>query len=102
MGKMEASFKAKAFIAIGVIFSLSSSFNLAKTLRDRIDAGVWKEYGHAQRANVFTVARGTYSNAIQIWAFFAVSLAGTLAGLATLDMAIELRGFFGMGLLFMT
>lgn len=100
--QMQVSVERRIFLCMGGLFTLGSALNLAKTLRDRIDADTWRSQGEAQLPNLLTVARGTVANRAQVWAAFGLSLLGTLGGLGVLDMAEERRGFLVMGLLFMT
>lgn len=99
--EMSVSPAGRAFLCMGAIFVLSSSFNLAKTLRDRLDAQSWHAHGEAQLPNVQRLARGTSANAAQVFIFFVASIVGTLGGLAYQSISISKKGFIAMGLFFM-
>merc|ERR1719456_1525232 len=100
---MEASLERKIFLSMGALFTLSSALNLAKSLRDRDDAeSLWQPQGEAQLPNLLTTLRGTWAYRAQVWLAFGLSFLGTVGGLGVMEIAIERRGFLGMGLLFMT
>eukprot|EP00657_Telonema_sp_P-1_P003447 TRINITY_DN18293_c0_g1_i3.p1 TRINITY_DN18293_c0_g1~~TRINITY_DN18293_c0_g1_i3.p1 ORF type:complete len:177 (+),score=47.72 TRINITY_DN18293_c0_g1_i3:183-713(+) len=81
-------------------FTLSASLNLAKILRDRQDGEYWVSRPASELPKVRQLAAGTTAHSSTTWVMFGLAVATYFYGLVQFDMAVERRGFLGMGLLF--
>eukprot|EP01088_Endostelium_zonatum_P000989 TRINITY_DN11267_c0_g1_i1.p1 TRINITY_DN11267_c0_g1~~TRINITY_DN11267_c0_g1_i1.p1 ORF type:complete len:224 (+),score=60.14 TRINITY_DN11267_c0_g1_i1:76-672(+) len=110
--KMDIATERKGFLAMGVLFATGEAFTLAKTLRDIAEAeklsylikkgvlGYGVQVGHDQSNPLISALHGTSSWILQSWLGFALAIGLTGYGIYHMDSAVEKKGFFALGLLF--
>jgi len=98
---------------LAVMFALTSTTNLAKSVRDKADAEMFSMDSGALREafNVDNltieqicelVKRASRPNVVVAGTSFAFALVGTLVGVFSTSMQIERKGYFLMAIIFMT
>eukprot|EP01089_Gocevia_fonbrunei_P000476 TRINITY_DN10491_c0_g1_i1.p1 TRINITY_DN10491_c0_g1~~TRINITY_DN10491_c0_g1_i1.p1 ORF type:complete len:192 (+),score=37.97 TRINITY_DN10491_c0_g1_i1:36-611(+) len=105
---MDIAIERKGFLGMGVLFATGGAFTLAKTVRDIHESQKLEQLGNKgilgggpeHNAPLISALRGTNSWIIQSWFAFILAVGLTGFGIYHMDLTLEKKGFFAMGLLF--
>merc|ERR1711998_97257 len=83
-------------LCLGAFFLVASCVNLAKCVRDRLDADAWEDATDATDS-VLVLARGTFANQVLVFSSFGVAVLSVVVGAAAFELSMETKGFLVMG-----
>merc|ERR1711998_234769 len=92
----DIAFEPHFCLCLGAFFLVASCVNLAKCVRDRLDADAWEDATDATDS-VLVLARGTFANQVLVFSSFGVAVLSVVVGAAAFELSMETKGFLVMG-----